>query len=71
MEVIAMSHPDILMALAAAHREELLRLAEANRVVVSRNRRRQRHRLIAWLDGQRLGHRRAPATLAACVAVTR
>ena len=71
MEVIAMSYPDIATALGEAHREELLRLAELDRVVVTRNRRRGRNRLIAWLDGQRLGRRRAPVAHAACVAVTR
>lgn len=71
MEVIAMSYPYIAEALVAAHREDLLRLAERDRIVMSRNRRRNRGRLIAWLDSQRLGHRRAPAAHAACVAVTR
>jgi hypothetical protein len=71
MEVIAMTYPDIAGALAAEHREDLIRLAERDRVVVTRNRRGARRRLIAWLDGQRLGRRRAPAAHAACVAVTR
>jgi hypothetical protein len=71
MEVIAMSYPDIAEALAAAHRADLLRLAEQDRVVVTRNRRRARNRLIAWLGGQRLGPRRAPAANAACVAANR
>jgi hypothetical protein len=71
MEVIAMTYPDIATALGAAHREEMLRLGERDRVVVARSRRRDRSRLVAWLDAQRLGHRRRPAIGATCTAVTR
>jgi hypothetical protein len=71
MEVIAMTHPDIATALAAAHREELIRLASRDRVVRTRKRRRARNRLVAWLDGQRFGHRRRPAVHQNCAAVTR
>ena len=65
-----MSYPDIAQALAAAHRADLLRAADGHSgTVMTRKARRQRKRLVAWLDGQRLGHRRAPvAGTAACVA---
>lgn len=59
LEVIAMTHPDIAQALATAHREDLLRAAATRTgVVVTRNRRRERGRLVAWLDAQRLRRRR-------------
>ena len=65
-----MSYPDIAAASAAAHRADLLRRAEQDRIV-TRSGRRARNRLIAWLDGQRLGHRRAPAGRPTPAAATR
>jgi len=68
-----MIHPDIAQALAEAHRADLLRAAAGRTgVVVTRNRSRERGRLVAWLDAQRLRRRRA-ATIrtAACTAGTR
>ena len=66
-----MTHLDIASELAAAHREEMLRLATRDRVVVTRSRSRLRHRLVAWLDAQRLGHRRSSTVRPTCAAVTR
>lgn len=73
-----MTQIDIASALAAAHREELLRLAARDRVVVTRSRRRrtprerqQRNRLAAWLDAQLFGRRRTQPAPSTCAAVTR
>jgi hypothetical protein len=73
LEVIAMTHPDIAQAVANARRDDMLRAADRRTgIVVTRNRRHERRRLVAWLDAQRLRRRRlaAPRT-ASCVAVTR
>ena len=68
-----MTHPDIAQALAAAHREDLLRAGSTRTsVVVTRNRSRERGRLVAWLDAQRLRRRQAAAvSTTACVAGSR
>jgi hypothetical protein len=51
--VVRMTHPDITQAVAAAHRDDLLRLAQRRTsAVVHREGQRRRARLAAWLKGQ-------------------
>jgi hypothetical protein len=73
--VIAMMHADIAQAVGQARREDMVRAA-TGRTSKVRTGRGRRGRLIAWLEGQRLGHRRLPAAaqasaLSTCAAVTR
>ncbi|HEU5033469.1 MAG TPA: hypothetical protein VFT62_01795 [Mycobacteriales bacterium] len=67
-----MTHPDILQALAAAHRDDLLRMAQRpSRRVVRPHDGALRRRLRAWLDHQL--HRPMPSGAATrgCVAAGR
>jgi hypothetical protein len=68
-----MTYPDIAQAVAEAHRDDMLRAASGRTgTVVTRNRRRDRRRLVAWLDAQRLRRRSvAGPRTASCVAVPR